>query len=145
MQPHLIKQLISYPVVMDVAFIPQKEYYYHTSLSPSICSFLVEMPTDIWSGCNSLAGGWEKRVANTWGQWGTPHRVSSQSPWQTCSSGMAGEAGLEKPHFTTIQSISPSAANTRCSAHLDSPPPGTVAALQIQTCHWIIQIKETSF
>lgn len=31
-------------MVMDVAFTPQREFYYHRSLSPSIHSFLAETP-----------------------------------------------------------------------------------------------------
>jgi len=55
-QPHLIKPLISQPVALDVAFIPEKQYDYRTSPSPSVRSFLAEMPTGIWWGCDLLAG-----------------------------------------------------------------------------------------
>lgn len=92
------------------------------SLSPSVCSFLAEMPISTWSGCNSLAGEWGKRVARTWGQWDTQHCVPSQSPWQICRRGMVGQAELEKSCFTAIQSISPSAVNTCCSVCLHNLP-----------------------
>lgn len=84
-QAHLIKQLISYLVVTDVAFIPQ-EYYYHRSPRPSTRSFLAETPTDIWSGCDWLVGEAEEEDGPYMGAVGHPTQcfnpVPLASPWQ---------------------------------------------------------------
>lgn len=131
MQPHLIKQFISYLLVMDVPLIPQKEYYYHhLSLSPSRRSFLAETPTGIRSGCRhlgrlQLAGrGLGEEGGPYLGAMGHPTPRFTPVPLANLRQWDGRGGRVVKPRFTAIRSISPSAANTGCSARLDSPPQG---------------------
>lgn len=84
-----------------------------------------------WQRCQRAFGravtrwqGTGKREVHPWWQWGTPHHVSSWSPWQAVGSQGSPSCSCpgEKPHFTAIQSTSSSVANTHCSARLDISP-----------------------
>lgn len=134
---------------MDVVFILQRQYNYHKCPSPSMHSFLAEMPKGIWLGCDPLAGN-GGRWQPVHGDSGAPHTMFRPGPLGKPAAvdhrGVRAAYVLGRGPFLQQYKAPLPVQQTYGVLHaLIFPLTGTVAALPIQSCHWIILIKNTYF